>query len=153
MNNLQEKFKKEAIIWAKEKVPYLHRGVTKLGCDCTGLIIGIIKSLGYAGSYTLREYPLDWNLHSGRGNYIEEELNKVADEISMDKMVEGDILAFYFATCLAHTGILVNKNNTMFVHSLVTSKKCEFAILKNSMWTKRFKKVFRLNDQKIKGFS
>jgi len=150
--NLQESFKQEAIKWADAKVKYLHRGVSKFGCDCTGLIIGICRSLGYLGAYKLRDYPPDWNIHAGRGNHIEEELNKVANEIRQEEMEEGDILVFYFFTCLAHVGILVNKNNGMFVHSLVTSKRCEYAIYKNSMWSSRFKKVFRLDPIKMEQF-
>jgi cell wall-associated NlpC family hydrolase len=126
--------------------------MTKLGCDCTGMIIGICRSLGYLGAYKLREYPPDWNMHSGRGNYIEEELNKVANEIPIKEMEEGDILIFYLFTCLAHVGILVNKDNGMFVHTLVTSKKCEYAIYKNSSWSSRFKKVYRLDPVKMERF-
>ncbi len=151
--DLQEAFKLEAIIWAKEKVKYLHRGVNKFGCDCTGLIIGIARSLGYLGAYELREYATDWNLHKGRGNYIEEELNKVANEIPKDEMKPGDIVVFYFLTCLAHVGILIDKNNGKFVHCFVDSKRCEFAILKNSMWSRCFKKVFRLDPIKMEKFS
>jgi hypothetical protein len=151
--NLQEAFKQEAIIWGKEKVRYLHRGVTKFGCDCTGMIIGIARSLGYLGEYKLRQYRPDWNLHKGRGNYIEEELSKVANEISKSEMVEGDIMVFYLLTCLAHVGVLVNKKNGMFVHSYVDSKRCEFAILGHSIWTSRFKKVFRLDPVKMEKFN
>jgi len=150
--NLQESFKQEAIKWAEAQVKYVHRGVSKLGCDCTGLIIGICRSLGYLGTYKLRQYPPDWNLHTGRGNYIEEELNKVANEIPIHVMQEGDILAFYLHTCLAHVGILVNKDNGMFVHVFDGSKKCQYAIYKNSAWSSRFKKVFRLDPIKMERF-
>ncbi len=149
MMDLQTKFKEEAIRWAEAKVKYLHRGVSKFGCDCTGLIIGIARSIGYLKAYKLREYSTDWNLHSGKGNYIEEELKRVANEIPKGEMIEGDILIFYFHTCLAHVGILVYIKNCKFVHSYVDSKRCEFAILHNSMWTKRFKKVYRLDPVKM----
>jgi cell wall-associated NlpC family hydrolase len=60
-------------------VPYQHRGMTKRGCDCTGLLIGILQLLGYLPNYKLREYPKDWNLHAGAGDYIREEISKIAD--------------------------------------------------------------------------
>ena len=152
MINLQESFKQEAIKWAEAHVKFVHRGVSKLGCDCTGLIIGICRSLGYLGAYKLRQYPPDWNKHTGRGNYIEEELKKVANEIPRRDMKEGDILIFYFYTCLAHVGVLINKKNGKFVHSLETSKRCEYAIYKNSSWSSRFKKVYRLDPVKMERF-
>ncbi len=150
--NLQLIFKNEAVKWAEAKVRYLHRGFSKFGCDCTGLIIGIAREIGYLGKYDLRIYPPDWNLHSGAGNYIIEELEKVANEIPKNEIVEGDILIFRLAKCLAHVGILVNKDNGMFVHSLVTSKKCTYGILKNSGWGKRWEKAYRLDIEKMKRF-
>lgn len=153
MNDLQKRFTNKALEWVGLKVPYLHRGVTKLGCDCTGLIIGIARDLGFLGKYELRMYPIDWNIHSGAGNYIIEELIKVADEIPKSSAVEGDILVFRFAKCLAHVGILVNRRNGKFIHSYVDSKKCCFGILNNSSIGKRWVKSFRLNTDKMRRFA
>ncbi|GAH75445.1 unnamed protein product, partial [marine sediment metagenome] len=36
----------EARKWADAKVPYRHRGVTNEGCDCSGLLIGVMQKLG-----------------------------------------------------------------------------------------------------------
>ena len=152
MDDLQKSFKNEAIKWVALNVPYLHRGFTKLGCDCTGLIIGISRSLGFLGKYKLRMYPIDWNVHAGAGNYIIEELTKVADEIPKSTAVEGDILVFKFAKCLAHVGILVNKKNGKFVHCYVDSKKCCYGILNNSSIGRRWVKSFRLNPVKMERF-
>ena len=151
MNSLQETFKNISILWAEQKIKYLHRGMDKLGCDCTGLIIGICREMGYLGKYVLRQYPMDWNLHSGAGNYIIEELEKVANEIPKKETQAGDILVFHFAHCLAHVGILVDKNNGKFVHSLMGGK-CEFKILNNSGWFKRWEKSYRLNPVKMERF-
>ena len=150
--SLQLIFKEEAIKWAEAHIRYLHRGFSKLGCDCTGLIIGIARSIGYLGKYDLRNYSPDWNLHSKAGNYIIEELEKVANEIPKSEIEEGDILVFSLGRCLAHVGILVKKDNGKFVHSLVSSKRCEYGILKNSGWGFRWKKVYRMNAEKMKRF-
>ncbi len=150
--SLQLIFKEEAIKWAEEKVRYVHRGVSKLGCDCTGLIIGVCREIGYLGNYKLRNYSKDWNLHNGAGNYIIEELEKVANEIPKNEITEGDILVFSWGRCLAHVGILVNKNNGKFVHCFVDSKKCIYGILFNSGFGKRWKKSYRLNVEKMKRF-
>jgi cell wall-associated NlpC family hydrolase len=149
--NLQEQIKEKAIEWLGVK--YLHRSMTRLGCDCTGLLIGICQELGYVSKYILREYPPDWNLHSGAGNYIVEELEKVADEIPKSKTKEGDILVFRFAKCLAHTGILVNRNNGKFIHCFVTAKKCCYGILNGSGFGKRWEKTYRMNPKKMEKFN
>ena len=151
--NLQESFKLEAIIWAEEKVRYLHRGVSKFGCDCTGLIIGIARSLGYLGAYKLRIYAPDWNKHTGAGDYIREELEKVANEIPKNETAPGDILVFKWGNCLAHVGILIDKNNGKFIHNFEESNGCCYAILKNSGYEKRWKTSYRLDPIKMEKFN
>jgi cell wall-associated NlpC family hydrolase len=149
---LQKQFKDEAIVWVKNSVRYVHRGTSKLGCDCTGLIIGIARSIGYLGNYKLRMYPIDWNLHSGAGNYIIEELERVANEIPVSETQEGDIIIFKFAKCYAHVGILINKDNGKFAHSHMKARRCEFGFAKDSGWSRRWKKSYRLDPNKMKGF-
>jgi hypothetical protein len=151
-DQLQKTFVKIAIEWVKNRTRYVHRGTSKLGCDCTGLIIGICREMGYLGKYELRQYPSDWNLHAGADNYIEEELLKVADTIPNSEVIESDILVFRFGKCLAHVGILINKKNGVFAHCLCTAKLCKFDIVKSSMWSKRWEKSFRLNPEKMKRF-
>ena len=148
---IQRVFAQEVVNW--KGVKYRHRGMTKNGCDCTGFIIGALRDLGYMAEYKLRMYPMDWNLHSGAGNYIVEELNKVGNEIPKNEAITGDILVFRFAKCLAHVGVYLDTNNGKFIHSLVSSKKCEYAILKNSMWTNRLETAFRLDPVKLRGFN
>jgi cell wall-associated NlpC family hydrolase len=149
LTELQKKFKEESITWVTDEVRYLHRGVSKLGCDCTGLLIGISKQMGYLKNYRLRQYPKDWNMHAGAGNFIVEELEKIADEIPNKNAQEGDILVFRFAKCLAHAGILINKKNGRFVHSHMHGKKCEYGFLYNSGFGKRWEKTYRLSSIKL----
>ncbi len=152
MMNIQERFIEQAIIWANNHVPYLHRGVTRFGCDCTGLIIGIARELGFMGEYKLRNYSPDWNKHSGAGNYIAEEIGKIANEIPKPQTENGDLVIIRFYKCLAHVGILIDKDNGKFVHSLDRSKRCEYGILKNSEWGRRWEKTFRFDEDKMRTF-
>lgn len=140
-------FVEEALNWIGVK--YRHRGMTKNGCDCTGMIIGMLRSLGFMKDYALRMYPIDWNLNSGAGNYIMEELGKVSYEIPKQSAAAGDILVFRFGKCMAHVGVMIDPANGKFVHALLTSKKCCFAILKNSVWSKSWEKTFRLDADKL----
>ncbi len=144
---LQEAFALEARRWIEVK--YRHRGTTMNGADCTGLLIGIAQRLGYLRNYELRMYPKDWNLHAGAGNYICEELEKVGDQIPNNECGNGDIPIFRFGKCLAHAGIIVDMSKRLMVHSFLTSRRCEYAILRNSIWSKRWIKTYRFSSEKM----
>lgn len=128
-------------------VVYQHRGTTRRGCDCTGLLVGIAQELGLLKNYKLRSYSFDWNLHAGAGNYIVEELKRYSNEIPKSETRVGDILIFRFGKCLAHAGILVAKG--LFVHSIAKAKVCKYSVLKNSIWSTRWAKTFRLDERKM----
>ena len=132
--------------WKILEVPYEHRGFSRNGCDCTGLIIGVLKEMGYIKSYRPRSYSLDWNLHSGADNYIVDVISKVTDEIKNPK--PGDAVLFYFGRCVAHAGVVIE--NGLFVHCNKLSKKCRASSLWNSPWTKRIFSFYRFNESKLK---
>jgi len=134
-------------VWKGLKVPYQHRGTTRNGCDCTGLIIGVLKELGYLKNYKLRIYSPDWNLHSKADNYIVEEVSRFANEVP--KPEAGDLVLFYFGKCVAHVGIMIE--NELFVHCYRKSKRCIASSLWNSKWAKRIHSFYRLNENKLRG--
>jgi len=141
--SLNEDIVKEALTWID--TPYQHRSATKQGCDCTGLIIGVMQTLGYMKDYKLRNYPKDWNLHSMADNYIVDEIEKFTDKIF--DMRSGDIVLFRFGKCIAHAGILLE--NKLFIHSHVKAKKCNVSLMKNNEWSKRFVGAYRFNLKKV----
>ena len=134
-----------AKVWKDLGVKYQHRGTTRYGCDCTGLIIGILQELGYIKDYKLRIYPRDWNLHAFADDHIMEELGKVTDKIANPDI--GDLVVFYFGRCAAHVGIVVE--NGLFIHCHRISGKCTVSSLWNSSWTKRIVNFYRLNEFKL----
>ena len=134
-----------AKVWKNLGVKYEHRGTTRNGCDCTGLIIGILQELGYMKDYKLRIYPIDWNLHSFADNHIVEELSKVADKIAKPDI--GDLVLFYFGKCVAHSGIVIEDG--LFIHIHQRAGKCIVSSLWNSSWTKRIVNFYRLNEDKL----
>ena len=134
--------------WRDSRVPYEHRGTTRNGCDCTGMIIGALRELGFLKNYKLRSYPPDWNLHAKADNYIVEEVSKMADEITRPSM--GDLTLFYFGRCVAHIGVIIE--NDLFVHCNKSSRKCRASSLWNSPWTGRISSFYRLNESKLNGF-
>jgi cell wall-associated NlpC family hydrolase len=141
-------------IWESLNVPYEHRGTTRRGCDCTGLIIGALRELGYLRDYKLRNYPRDWNLHAKADNHIVEEVEKVADKVSTSDI--GNLVLFHFGKCVAHIGVVIE--NGLFIHCFLTAGKCTTSSLWNSLWTKRMVKdengkpiFYELNETKLNG--
>lgn len=134
-----------AKIWKSLGVRYQHRGITRKGCDCTGLVIGILQELGYMKNYKLRIYPPDWNLHAFADDHIVKEVEKVADKIVKPDI--GDLVLFYFGKCVAHIGIIIE--NGLFIHCHRSSKKCVVSSLHNSQWTKRISGYYRLNEGRL----
>jgi len=134
-------------LWKDLKVQYEHRGTSRNGCDCTGLIIGALREMGYLKNYKLRIYPPDWNLHAKADNYIVEELSKFADEITKPGI--GDLVLFHFGRCIAHVGVVIE--NGLFVHCYLGSERCVVSSLRNSQWTKRISGFYRLDKDKLNG--
>jgi len=129
-------------------VKYQHRGISKRGCDCTGLIIGVLQSLSYMPGYKLREYPKDWNLHAGAGDYIREEISKVADKVNDSSKQAGDILLFRFGKCIAHCGIFIGK--AVFVHCYLGSGKvCKSVLAPQGQWNSRLAETYRINESRL----
>jgi cell wall-associated NlpC family hydrolase len=133
--------------WKDLGVKYEHRGTSRRGCDCTGLIIGALQEMGYMRDYKLRNYPLDWNLHAKADNHIVEEVEKVADEIRIPSI--GDLALFTFGKCVAHVGVVIE--NGLFIHCFVDGGKVKPSSLWNSRWTKRLFKFYRLNEDRLNG--
>jgi len=150
--DLNEQIILEADNWAH--VPYCHRGTTRQGCDCTGLIIGIMQSLGFMKNYQLRKYPVDWNLHDGIDNHIQEEMEKVAVSIHRTNKQPGDILLFRFKNQkhVAHVGILLTTK--LFIHAWRSAGQCKVSTLDGGkQWLSRMTAVYRFDIEKIRRLS
>jgi len=146
-DQLRAEFARLACEYAALKVPYQHRGTDRHGCDCTGLLIGIAREIGFLRNYRLRNYCLDWNLHAGAGDYILTELTHFADPLAQYLAEPGDIPIMSFGRCAAHAGILVKP--LMMVHSWRSGCYCRYAKLTKSMWAKRWNMTFRWNLEKL----
>ena len=143
---LNERIAKEARTWLG--VPYVHRGTTKRGDDCTGLLLGILQSFGYYTDYQLRKYPPDWNLHAMADDFIVDEIKKIAKSIPNKKTIAGDVLIFRWGKCNSHAGIKLNDH--LFIHSIAGSK-CKISSLKRGPHSSRWSMSFRLDENLLKG--
>ena len=136
--------------YAAAKVPYRHRGTSRRGCDCTGLIIGILQELGFLRDFVLRPYPPDWNLHSGAGNQIIDELERVGDRVNKDESRPGDVAVIHWGRCPAHCGVICHgPRRPMMVHAFYTAGRCQYAMLENSPWSKRWRRTYRISEDKL----
>lgn len=142
---LAEEIVKEAHRWAKIKVPYRHRGVSENGCDCAGLIVGILKKLGFLQSYNLPPYPRGWD-KLRESNYLIEEISKFGHEIMKQDTQSGDILLFCFNRKMMHAAVCIG--NAMFVHCY---QRCAVKIdtVMTSEWTPRWATTYRLDPEKL----
>lgn len=148
MQTIQKQIAEKAREWADEKVKYCHRGLTRRGCDCSGLLIGIMRELGYFKKFVYPLYPLDWNLHgfARKHNYITQYIQKYAHRVDKGNKEPGDILLFKFAKIICHTGIYIE--NDLFVHSTIGSR-VRYGTLKNSPYTHQLIEVWRIDKTRI----
>lgn len=140
---LGERIAEIAVRFAKARVPYRHRGTSKTGVDCTGLIIAVMREAGYMGGYRLREYGVDWNLHDTATEQILEELCRMGAETKKHETRPGDIVLFRFARAISHAGIYVSKPG-LFVHAYKAAGRCRFGSLVKSNWGRRWVVSWRL---------
>jgi len=148
LQSLNTRIAELALQYAKQKVPYEHRGTTRNGCDCVGLIIGICRDMGYLEKYVLRQYNDQWNLHAGAGNHMIKEFEKLCQKIPNGQATIGDIAVMWFGKCPAHCGIIV-KPGPVMVHSLMSNRYCKKSLLKNSQWSRRWMATYRLTEEKL----
>jgi len=143
--DLNDRITEEAKNWLN--VPYEHRGITKRGCDCTGLLIGVLQALGHATNYIPRVHPMDWNLHDMADDHIVKELSKVADKVTKPK--KGDFVLFRFGRCVSHAGIMITQNK--FIHCFKDAKKCKYSIMDGTnQWSKRLAGFYRIDVGRLK---
>jgi len=133
--------------FVKAKVVYQHRGTSMFGCDCTGMLIGALRNLGYFKNYKLRLYKEDFNLHRDVDDHVRIELEKVANEVSDKPLEVGDIFLFQFARQPAHIGVYLRGN--IFAHCYKDAGQCCYAVIEKSPWSKRLMGRYRLDLEKV----
>lgn len=145
----QEEFRIEicrlAKEWVQEKIKYRHRGYSRRGCDCIGLLLGILQEMGFMKKYVLPFYERGWERGQDR-EILTREFEPYYIEIDREIIQSGDVLLFAFAGRIIHCGIYLDDN--LFVHCFQgTTVKID--TLKHSPWTGRLVKIVRLNLEKL----
>ena len=135
----------EAKLWLG--TPYDHHSaIRNVGCDCVGLLIGVLKEIGYMSEkYHPRAYAQQWMLHRSTEILISD-LEEYSTEVLKNEVSAGDILLFKFGRATSHMGIFLKDN--VFIHCWTKKGVCK-SVLKNSIWEARLSKIVRLNDEKL----
>ena len=152
MTEIEKQFVTKALEWSADRVRYRHRGTTRQGCDCTGLLVGIARECGYLGGYKLREYSRQWNVHAKTaGNQMIEELEKFCDPVLNSSIGPGKIVVMRFRLCPAHAANIVDDERLM-VQIHAKAKYCKATPLRNSPWSARWVATFQLNESKMRQY-
>jgi len=146
-DSFNERLANEAKRWFWLSVPYAFRGKTIRGCDCGGFLVGVINSV-LNQNHKLPAYTRDWNLHQGSEDVLQEALEKYGEEKTKEEMQAGDVLLFEFGRYNSHTGIFIGEHK--FVHCHEATRQCCIDVLLHSDWENRFRKVYRLDENKLK---
>lgn len=148
MTTLNEQIVKEAKTWIG--VNFQHHGASKFGCDCSGLIIGVLNAIGYLRNYKRIKYPKDWNFHGMAKGYFKDELLKFSNIVPLHKAKIGDVLLFQWGNCPSHTAWLMEDD--MFLNAQA-KVKVHLTPLSSNKHRKRLRYVFRLDEEKLKEFN
>jgi len=141
-----------AEVWADLKVPYVHRGFSRNGCDCSGLLVGVLQELGFVRDFEMPIYPIDWLLHDSNPNHLTTILPQYSEEVK-GPIIRGDILLFRFAKVISHLAIFVGGN--IMVHSQMGCPVSRDACLlgprskRVSGWSSRFVSSWRISLDKL----
>ena len=131
-------------------VKFVYRGYTKNGCDCAGLLVGVLNEMKIK-----KDMIVPYLDHkAGNGRYIDSSmilstLRKFTKEIdikNIDFLIEGDIILFSSnkKNCLpSHMGIVFSKQPVYFIHAHASVGRVVKNVLDN-FWLQRLKNAFRL---------
>jgi cell wall-associated NlpC family hydrolase len=150
--SIQERIVELAKQWAAVGVPYRHHLVTRRGCDCTGLLVGILNELGFGLDYELPVYSKSWNMHGSATDRIRDELIKIASAIGKDRTALGDIVLFVYKGQIyaSHTGIMVGQD--LFIHCHIDAGRVRYGRLIRSAWANRWSETWRIDLEKLRQF-
>ncbi len=140
---------------------YHHQGRIKAtlndkgGCDCIGLLVGVVRDLGIKSSFTDRLgnniplYEFD-RIDYGRepdGIMIKKSLSKYLQEIKIEEITAGNILLFKFNNNPQHIGIIsdYNDNNLGIIHCYAQARKVVEHRL-DDLWRSRIVAAYRINN-------
>ena len=117
-------------------VPFLHRGRSREGIDCGGLLIAVGREIGLK-----IDEPNTYSMSPDPG-VIETSLKRYCTQIEIDSAQAGDILWLSFAGEPRHVGFATD---TGLLHAWAgPGKVVEHTV--DSVWKKRVRAAYRLHE-------
>ncbi len=119
---------------------HYHQSLKGVGCDCVGLIVGVLKE----AEVLEQDFKLE---HYGYSSGISENnlamLEKISHKVEILEMAPGDILIFSLPNSPVHFGILLELHpHPTFIHSHVSVRKVMIHNL-DERWIRRIKSCYR----------
>ena len=126
--------------------PFHHQARLKgKGCDCLGLIVGVVDELGLKDKHGKPLAGYDEVTYSKEpdGAYLTEKLTALLDEVPIDDAQAGDLALFKVRENPQHMAFLTDYENTLgMVHSYAPARRVVEHRLDDD-WKQRLVKVFR----------
>ena len=126
--------------------PFHHQARLKgKGCDCLGLIVGVVDELGLKDKHGQPLAGYDEVTYSKEpdGAYLTEKLTVLLDEVPIAEAQAGDLALFKVRENPQHMAFLTDYENTLgMVHSYAPARRVVEHRLDDD-WKQRLVKVFR----------
>ena len=126
--------------------PFHHQARLKgKGCDCLGLIVGVVDELGLKDKHGQPLAGYDEVTYSKEpdGAYLTEKLKALLDEVPIAEAQAGDLALFKVRENPQHMAFLTDYENTLgMVHSYAPARRVVEHRLDDD-WKQRLVKVFR----------
>ena len=126
--------------------PFHHQARLKcVGCDCLGLIIGVVDELGLKDKHGQPLAAYDEITYSKEpdGAYLTQKIAALLEEVPIENAQAGDLALFNMGENPQHLAILTDYENTLgMIHCYAQARRVVEHRLDDD-WKKRLVKVFR----------
>jgi NlpC/P60 family putative phage cell wall peptidase len=144
MDNIASTIVTQARTWLN--TPFHHQARLKgKGCDCLGLIVGVVDELGLKdkNGQPLSGYDEVTYSKEPNGAYLMEKLTDLLDEVPIAEARAGDLALFKVRENPQHMAFLTDYEDTLgMVHSYAPARRVVEHRLDDD-WKSRLVKVFR----------
>lgn len=127
--------------------PFLSGGITKYGCDCMGLIIGVLKERGV--NINPQEYFELGQYNHLNNQFVIESISKYCHKIEKIDLHAGDIANISGPTNTAHFAIISGLEPFSIIHAHQSVGKV-VEVSCNALFNKKVLYGFRLNSDYLK---
>jgi NlpC/P60 family putative phage cell wall peptidase len=127
--------------------PFHHQArLKRVGCDCLGLIIGVVDELGLRDRHGQRLAGYDEVSYSREpdGAYLTQKIAALLDEVPVVEAQAGDLALFAMGDNPQHLAILTEEDGTLGMIHCYAQARCVVEHRLDEEWKQRLVAVFRL---------